>query len=104
MDSSPQEVCPTRFLYTAITTTDSVPVLIREDARLFRDEKKSKFTYMMTVSEESVMEAHREGHYNATILRFPMILWSAPGCSQRMVHYQTHPRWPQAPYYSRRGT
>jgi nucleoside-diphosphate-sugar epimerase len=50
-----------------------VPVLIKENAKLFRDEKKNKFTCMMTVSEESVMEAHREGHYNATILRFPMI-------------------------------
>jgi nucleoside-diphosphate-sugar epimerase len=49
------------------------PVLIKEDAGLFRDEKKNKFTYMMTLSEENVMEAHREGHYNATILRFPMI-------------------------------
>lgn len=54
-------------------TKGGVPVLIREDAGLFRDEKKNKFTYMMTVSEENVIEAHREGHYNATILRFPMI-------------------------------
>lgn len=50
-----------------------VPVLIRENAPLFRDERKSKFTYMMTVSEESVIEACHHGHYNATILRFPMI-------------------------------
>lgn len=50
-----------------------VPVLVREDAGLFRDEKKNGFTYMMTVSEESVIEACRQGYYNATILRFPMI-------------------------------
>jgi nucleoside-diphosphate-sugar epimerase len=55
------------------SATGAVPVFVREDARLFRDEKKSKFTYMMTVSEENVIEAHREGHYDATILRFPMI-------------------------------
>jgi len=53
--------------------TSGVPVLIKEDARLFRDKEKSAFTYMMTVSEEKVMEVHQQGHYNATILRFPMI-------------------------------
>jgi nucleoside-diphosphate-sugar epimerase len=53
--------------------TGAVPVLVREDAELFRDEKRSKFTYMMTVSEETVMDAHRQGHYQATVLRFPMI-------------------------------
>lgn len=50
-----------------------VPVLIGEDAPLFRDEKRNKFTYLMTLSEEVVMDAHREGGYNATLLRFPMI-------------------------------
>ncbi len=51
----------------------AVPVLIPEDAPLFRDEKRNKFTYLMTVSEEVMMGAHHEGSYNATILRFPMI-------------------------------
>jgi nucleoside-diphosphate-sugar epimerase len=51
----------------------SVPVLIREDAPLFRDEGRNKFTYLITLSEEAVMAAHGEGSYNATILRFPMI-------------------------------
>lgn len=51
----------------------AVPVLVREDAPLFRDEEANRFTYHITVSEEAVMEAHRAGHYNATILRFPMI-------------------------------
>jgi len=64
---------PYEALVNGNNTAGGVPVLIREDARLFRDEKKSKFTYMMTVSEENVMEAHRQGHYDATILRFPMI-------------------------------
>ena len=50
-----------------------VPVLIRENAKLFRDEKRNAFTYMMTVSEEKVIETHHKGYYNATILRFPMI-------------------------------
>jgi len=50
-----------------------VPLFIREDAPLFRDEGKNRFTYLMTVSEELVLKAHQEGHYSATILRFPMI-------------------------------
>jgi len=50
-----------------------VPLFVREDAPLFCDEAKNKFTYLMTISEEAVMKAHREGHYAATILRFPMI-------------------------------
>jgi len=52
---------------------EGVPLLIREEAPLFRDERKNKFTYLMTLSEEVVMDAHREGYYAATILRFPMI-------------------------------
>ena len=52
---------------------DGVPLFIREDAPLFRDEKGNKFTYLMTLSEEVVMNAHREGYYAATLLRFPMI-------------------------------
>ena len=51
----------------------SVPVLIREDAPLFRDEKRNKFTSLMTLSEEVMMGAHHEGSYSATLLRFPMI-------------------------------
>jgi nucleoside-diphosphate-sugar epimerase len=51
----------------------AVPILIREDAPLFRDAGSNRFTYLMTMSEEAVMEAHRAGHYGATILRFPMI-------------------------------
>ncbi len=51
----------------------SVPLLIKEDAALFRDEKKNKFTYLMTLTEEAVMAAHSEGAYRATLLRFPMI-------------------------------
>ena len=52
---------------------DGVPVLICEDAPLFRNAEENKFTYLMTLSEEVVMNAHREGYYAATILRFPMI-------------------------------
>jgi len=61
------------FVYGEEKEGTSVPVLIREDAPLFSDEKRNKFTYLMTKSEEEVMAAHDEGSYNATILRFPMI-------------------------------
>jgi nucleoside-diphosphate-sugar epimerase len=52
---------------------EGVPLFISENAPLFRDEKKNKFTYLMTLSEEVVMNAHQEGYYDATILRFPMV-------------------------------
>jgi nucleoside-diphosphate-sugar epimerase len=50
-----------------------VPLFIRENAPLFRDRNKNRFTYLMTKSEEMVMRAHEEEFYAATILRFPMI-------------------------------
>jgi nucleoside-diphosphate-sugar epimerase len=52
---------------------EGVPVPVPEEAPLFREEERNKFTYLMTVSEEAVMEAHKNGFYTATILRFPMI-------------------------------
>jgi hypothetical protein len=52
---------------------EGVPLFICENAPLFRDEKKNKFTYLMTLSEEVVMNAHQKGYYAATILRFPMV-------------------------------
>ncbi len=57
----------------SVSATFIFPVLIPEDAPLFRDEKVNKFTYMMTFSEEVVMEADAAGDYSATLLRFPMI-------------------------------
>jgi nucleoside-diphosphate-sugar epimerase len=51
----------------------SVPVFIKEDAALVRDPSANKFTYQMAIAEETVMEGHRAGYYEATILRFPMI-------------------------------
>lgn len=55
------------------TTDGGVPVPVNEEYPLFRDEKRNKFTYLMTASEDAVMEAHAAGQYTATILRFPMI-------------------------------
>jgi nucleoside-diphosphate-sugar epimerase len=51
----------------------AVPVFVTEDAPLFRDAQSNKFSYLMTVSEEAVMDGHKAGAYDATILRFPMI-------------------------------
>ena len=50
-----------------------VPISIPETATLFTDAERNRFTYLMTVSEQTVMEAHQQGHYKATILRFPTI-------------------------------
>ncbi len=50
-----------------------VPISIPETAPLITDAEQNKFTYLMTLSEQTVMEAHHQGHYKATILRFPQI-------------------------------
>ena len=52
---------------------DGIPVPVNEKQPLFRDENRNKFTYLITKSEDAVMEAHAAGRYAATILRFPMI-------------------------------
>jgi nucleoside-diphosphate-sugar epimerase len=33
----------------------------------------NKFGYLMATSEEAVLQAHREGHYNATYLGYPLL-------------------------------
>ncbi|MFC1533833.1 NAD-dependent epimerase/dehydratase family protein [Thermodesulfobacteriota bacterium] len=64
---------PYKAFVEGLKNPDGVPINISEDAPLFRDKKKNKFTYLITISEDTVMTAHKEGFYNATILRFPMI-------------------------------
>jgi nucleoside-diphosphate-sugar epimerase len=48
-----------------------IPIPISEDAPLNLDPDLDKFTYLMALSEQEVMKAHNEGHYNATIFRYP---------------------------------
>ena len=52
---------------------DGVPVPLPETAPLFQDEERNRFTFLMALSERVVMEAHEQGYYSATIMRFPLI-------------------------------
>ncbi|MFQ5826599.1 MAG: NAD-dependent epimerase/dehydratase family protein, partial [Dehalococcoidia bacterium] len=52
---------------------EGVPVPVPETAPLFQDEERNRFTYLMALSEQVVMEAHEQGHYRATIMRFPLV-------------------------------
>ncbi|MDP6511322.1 MAG: NAD-dependent epimerase/dehydratase family protein [Dehalococcoidia bacterium] len=52
---------------------DALPLPIPEDALLVTDPTQHKFTYLMVKSEEEVMEGHRQGAYNGTVLRYPII-------------------------------
>jgi len=52
---------------------EGLPIPTPENAPLQTDPEVDRFSYLMVLSEQTVMEAHREGHYNATIFRYPMI-------------------------------
>jgi len=49
------------------------PVLVPEDSPRCDDPSGPKFNHLMWVTEETVMRAHREGHYNATYFRYPLL-------------------------------
>ena len=49
------------------------PVLVPEDGPRCDDPAGPKFNHLMWVTEEAVMQAHREGHYNATYFRYPLL-------------------------------
>jgi len=50
-----------------------IPIPIPEEAPLNLDPSLNKFTYLIAISEQEVMKMHFEGHYNATIFRYPYI-------------------------------
>ncbi len=50
-----------------------IPIPIPEDAPRNLDANLDKFTYMMAISEQEVIKIHQEGHYNATMFRYPGI-------------------------------
>ena len=52
---------------------NSLPFPIPEDAPLQTNPQVDTFSYLMVQSEQAVMAGHREGHYQATVLRFPMV-------------------------------
>ena len=49
------------------------PVLVPEDGPRCDDPSGPRFNHLMWVTEETVMRAHREGHYNATYFRYPLL-------------------------------
>lgn len=70
------------YRYSVLGFKDpDVPMLpLPETAPIVDDEKLNRFTYLMRLSEQRVLEAHGRGDYNATILRYPYIYGpGAPG-------------------------
>ncbi|MCC6532710.1 MAG: NAD-dependent dehydratase [Burkholderiales bacterium] len=49
------------------------PTLVPEDAPRCDDPAGPKFNHLMWVTEETVMRAHREGRFNATYFRYPLL-------------------------------
>ena len=49
------------------------PAMVPEDAPRRDDPSEPKFNHLMWVTEETVMRAHREGHYSATYFRYPLL-------------------------------
>ena len=49
------------------------PVMVSEDGPRYDDPAGPKFNHLMWVTEETVMGAHREGHYSATYFRYPLL-------------------------------
>lgn len=58
------------------------PMQVPEDSPRCDDPAGLKFNHLMWVTEETVMQAHRDGHYNATYFRYPLLYGPhAPGNS-----------------------
>lgn len=49
------------------------PLLVPEDGPRCDDPAGPKFNHLMWVSEEAVMQAHRDGRYSATYFRYPLV-------------------------------
>src|SRR5688572_12339431 len=49
------------------------PTMVAEDAPRCDDPSGPKFNHLMWLTEETVMRAHREGHFNATYFRYPSL-------------------------------
>ena len=58
------------------------PMQVPEDSPRCDDPAGLKFNHLMWVTEETVMQAHRDDHYNATYFRYPLLYGPhAPGNS-----------------------
>lgn len=64
---------PYAILVTGAQSSEGVPILIPETSPVFTNAEQIKFMYLMALSEQRVMEAHQQGHYIATIMRYPII-------------------------------
>jgi nucleoside-diphosphate-sugar epimerase len=62
---------PYEIFVTADQSPEGIPILIPETAPVFTKAEQNKFMYLMALSERTVMEAHQQGHYKATMLRYP---------------------------------
>ena len=49
------------------------PIMLPEEGPRSDDPSGAKFNHLMWVTEETVMRAHREGHYSATYFRYPIL-------------------------------
>ncbi|MBI4203186.1 MAG: NAD-dependent epimerase/dehydratase family protein, partial [Chloroflexi bacterium] len=49
------------------------PTMVPEDSPLSDDPNGPRLAYLMWVTEQAVMQAHRDGHYSATIFRYPQV-------------------------------
>jgi len=50
-----------------------MPIPTPENAQLVESEEEFRFSYLIRITEEAVMNGHHEGHYNATMYRYPVI-------------------------------
>lgn len=64
---------PYRALVEGEKDPDGVPVPVPETAPLYTDEAGNRFSYLMMLSERALMKAHEQGHYLATLFRFPLV-------------------------------
>jgi nucleoside-diphosphate-sugar epimerase len=60
------------------------PTTLPEDGPRADDASGPKFNHLMWVTEETVMRAHREGHYSATYFRYPLLYGA---------HSPANPEW-----------
>jgi len=62
---------PYEILVTGNQSPEGIPISIPETSPLFTNGEQNRFMYLMALSEQTVMEAHQQGHYKATMLRYP---------------------------------
>jgi nucleoside-diphosphate-sugar epimerase len=76
---------PYAVLVTGALSPQGVPILISETSPVFTNAEQIKFMYLMALSEQIVMEAHQQGHYIVTMLRYPIIYGPLDGRRQLII-------------------